>query len=506
MAEQDPQLDDAIFHLVLDFPEEIRKLTDVRPTDFGLARQHYLWARISNYWHEHGKVPSRDLLWRQISRELTVDTDGWEEIEAVVKGKSNPRDVPGLKADLDAWWKRRHYGRLFSTEAIEAYNRGDYDFLTKITASKPTDSRTRFQSWQDLDSEHETTEWVIPGILAASQPMIVGGPPKAMKTSIICDLAASIAAGGKFLGEYPAEQRCVAFISGESGKDAIKTKIRTIKHRRSLSIPTDKLYIKFRLPKLSNEEELLGLQAELRELKVQVLILDPIYLALLAGSKASAGNILEMGPIFMRIGQMCEEVGCTPILVHHFNRKNPGFEKPNLMDLTMAGAAEYARQWMLVKRRAAYSCDGFHNLWFEVGGNLNSKDLILLIQEGNLQHPDWSITIQSSAEIEQRRQRTKSDEDLQEIQEAIAELTELHAEFPKRMMQDRLRTNNNRTQRLLDLACDEGLLETLCHGKRLVYRVPISECDGATRRATKTSDATPLISEDATVRLCDGNL
>ena len=76
----------------------------------------------------------------------------------------------------------------------------------------------------------------------------------------------------------------------------------------------------FRLPQLAIAEQVLGLAAALMENGVQVLLLDPLYLSLLANTgehRLSAANLFDIGPLLMRIAQECLHVGCTPVFAHH---------------------------------------------------------------------------------------------------------------------------------------------------------------------------------------------
>ena len=132
----------------------------------------------------------------------------------------------------------------------------------------------------------------------------------------------------------------------------------------------------FTLPRLQDARERSVLKETLRENKVKVVIIDPLYLCLLDGaSNVSASNLYEVGPLLLHTTRACLAAGATPVLVHHAtqngSRQAAGTAKPlELDDLMFSGIGEFARQWLLVSRTQPYQPgSGEHKLLLAVGGS-----------------------------------------------------------------------------------------------------------------------------------------
>jgi replicative DNA helicase len=234
-----------------------------------------------------------------------------------------------------------------------------------------------FMNSEDFSRATFPSDWLIEGILMNGQPGVVGGPQKTLKTSVAVDVAISLGAGKPFLGRFQVpQQRRVAMISGESGEAALQDLAKRVARAKKVSLENCDVLWSSRLPRLGNLKDRNALRHSLRARKVEVVIIDPLYLCLLDGAKGlSAANLYEVGPLLHRAGEACLAAGATPVFLHHSTKAagrqtlKPG-TAPALDDLAFAGVAEYMRQWILLARHEPFRPgSGQHRLVMAVGGS-----------------------------------------------------------------------------------------------------------------------------------------
>ena len=124
-------------------------------------------------------------------------------------------------------------------------------------------------------------KYLIDGILVADQPMIVAGPQKSLKTSLLLDLAISLSCGGHFLGMFPVNRRAkVAFMCGESGMATIRETCIRITEKAGVEFRDLSLIFSPDLPRFDDAHHHDALGEFLTADAIEVLILDPAYLCM----------------------------------------------------------------------------------------------------------------------------------------------------------------------------------------------------------------------------------
>ena len=317
-------------------------------------------------------------------------------------------------------------------------------------------------------------EWLIKGVLVKNQPTIIGGPKKSLKTNLLTDMCLSIGSGTPFLGQFDTRKSRVAFISGESGEYTLQETANRICAAKGIRLEDVDVLWDFRLPRLSVEEELRELSQGLSAHGVEFVVVDPLYLCLLSGSEGkSASNLFDMGPLLMEVGRACLDAGATPALVQHSKKfsaaaKGSPYDPLDLEDLAFSGVQEFARQWLLLNRRAKYEPgSGHHELWMQTGGSVGHGGIWALdIEEGAMKEDftgrTWDIDILNMDEVKEK----KNEEREHKATVALDDLAGLMmkkldaCETPpaKTQLRDKLAWNSQKFNKVLTKLLDDKVL------------------------------------------------
>ena len=320
--------------------------------------------------------------------------------------------------------------------AIEVYKRAWENKFINHKAKKYFSPITA----AELDDGDFELTYLVDGVIAEGQPLIIAGQFKTLKTSIVFDLGVSLASAHRFpndssnfLGRFSVQSRKVMVLTAESGMATVQETCRRICKQKGFHLRDlgDRIIFDDRVPSLANQEHTDELLELLKEREIDVLIADPAYLMI---DGENAGNLFSMGTQLRSFAELAKSAGATPVLLHHAKKTTLNateYQPLELADLAWAGFAEFARQWLLLSRRERYEeGTGNHRLWMSVGGSAGHNGCWGLdIAEG---HPEdiggrrWEITVseakQAKESAAERSEKAKEDQKIRTIEKNAQKL------------------------------------------------------------------------------------
>ena len=289
----------------------------------------------------------------------------------------------------------------------------------------------------ELDAGDYEQEYLIPNVLVAGQPCIIAGPHKTLKTSIVIDGAVTLSIGGCFLQDdrFKATRTAkVAIMTGESGLATVQETARRICKTKGVELADLDIIWSPDLPRFDSVVHVGGLVEFLKADDIEVVIIDPAYLAM---PSDNSGNLFAQGELLRNVSEACREAKAMLILAHHTkkNRLGERYDPMELEDIAWAGFQEFARQWLLVGRRAAYDHgSGFHELWLTTGGSAGHSGLWGVdVDEGEYvagMERKWEVTVNNATETRREYEEKK-------VRQAAIKKGELDEQY-KRQLWDAL--------------------------------------------------------------------
>ena len=269
----------------------------------------------------------------------------------------------------------------------------------------------------DLAKADFRQHFLIPRILVAGQPGVIGGRTKALKTTIAVDLVLSLGSGTPFLGHFDTDRVNVGFWSGESGDATIQNTARRIAKAKDVDLADCSVHWSFDVPQLSRPDHIGRLIHIIQQKTLEVIVIDPLYLALLSPeSSTRTGDLFAMGQALQPIAEIARKTDCTPILLHHFRKNTQAdeVEPAALEELSQSGVAEFVRQWILLQRKVPYTHDGNHQLYMRAGGSAGHAGFWGLdISEGTYDDPimerHWDVQVEPISDLRAETERSRAE-------------------------------------------------------------------------------------------------
>ncbi len=291
-------------------------------------------------------------------------------------------------------------------------------------------SRFTTFSVRDLCEAGFEIDWLVEQVIPRGQPGMIVGPEKSGKTSIMLDLAVSLASGTRFLGIAEVKEPVnVLVFSAESGREVIGGKLNAICRGRGIRFEDlqGKFVLVTDVPQFASDDDLEDLETEIRRHSSEVVVIDPAYFAT---GGTDPNNLVAQGALLRRVNRICERNGATLVIVHHTRkagkdekfRGGSGFTE--LADSSNTGYQQWARWWILIKRAKSYKFDSVNTTTVNVGGSAgHSSRWAVAIYEGTPDDREWSCTtvpVQSSEQVrEQSDEQSRHDDRVDRVMECI---------------------------------------------------------------------------------------
>lgn len=268
------------------------------------------------------------------------------------------------------------------------------------------------------DLADQPVQWLVDNVFSCDQPTIFGAKQKSLKTTLLTDLAVSLASGMAWLGKFEVSQRRrVLFVTGEASEAAAIRKVRRAARSRNLRREdfTDCLRIEaITFPTLPSESDCHAVAAAVTAHGIEVVILDPLYMGL---QGINTSNLTEVGPAMRQFMAACRPANV--IIAHHVKKTASFDDAPNLEDLSQAGIAEFAGNYWLMGRMSEYTGDGMHELAIRYGGRDEQFGLLKL----EFDERNWTAAFSSLMDHREGEKNRKETERVNALTTKI--LTEL---------------------------------------------------------------------------------
>lgn len=262
-----------------------------------------------------------DVVW-YLENKLSEAGMSPDEIIAVIKD-----------SDWNKYAGRRDEDHRLRTELNKVVEKQVTKKVEKDRRKKEVMEGFKLESFGEVMSNLQSSPgWQVPGFWMKRSHGIVAGEPKSFKSTLVMDMALSIASDKPFLNKYPVDQSGpVLYIQNENAHWIMKERFEKMLDNKGLvgkiHKSKDKLSVEFppEIPfyminqqsfMLSDEDHQAYLEDLVARMKPELVVLDPLYL-MFNGDIASAQ---ELFPILQWLLYLKNTYNVGICVIHHYNK------------------------------------------------------------------------------------------------------------------------------------------------------------------------------------------
>jgi replicative DNA helicase len=178
-----PHEEVAIISLAFDQPEFFSAVIGyLRDDHFDRYETKFIFNIIKFYHDKHNLVITRPMCIDIAEQTLTAD-DPHDEVLSLIKRESDPREIPIITERLIEWARRKQYSLLYSKDALDAHERGEYQYQEQVIEDARkivnfgTDLLWMFDDYEQLFVE-DKEEKLTTGFASLDSCLNYGGPTR----------------------------------------------------------------------------------------------------------------------------------------------------------------------------------------------------------------------------------------------------------------------------------------------------------------------------------------
>jgi replicative DNA helicase len=186
-----PHEEIAIISLSFDQPEFFSAVIGyLRDEHFDRYEAKFVFNIIKFYYDKHNIIVTRPMCIDVAEQTLTAD-DPHDDVISLIKRESDPREVPIITERLMEWARRKQFSLLYSKEALDAHERGEYQYQEQVIEDARrivnfgTDMLWMFDDYEKLFVD-EKEEKLTTGFASLDSCLNYGGP---VRRDTFCYLA-----------------------------------------------------------------------------------------------------------------------------------------------------------------------------------------------------------------------------------------------------------------------------------------------------------------------------
>lgn len=324
----------------------------------------------------------------------------------------------------------------------------------------------RIETFSEVMSNLQSTPgWQVKGFWMRRSHGIVAGEPKSFKSTLVMDMALSIASGTPFLGKYPVhEQGTVLYIQNENAHWIMKDRFEKMLANKGLvgkiNRSKDKIQVDFPPPvpfyminqqsfMLSNEEHQEYLEETIKKMKPELVVLDPLYL-MFDGDIASA---MDLFPILQWLLYLKNTYKCGICVIHHYNKNGDSKRGGQRMlgSTTLHGWIESA--WYLSSLPSDEGEDAEVTMEREFRGAGLHQKLDVRIHMGEMGVPDYNVEVVDHIPESTPGKRANPET----MQNEIIQVIKTRKGVNERHIEQNTGYNAKQIREVVDLLIDQGV-------------------------------------------------